>query len=139
MPFLSETLPSLCEYCGVSDSISADASVPERNDLLQRWCSLCRFDFDCLPCVLELQPEMREQLYEYIITNILRIVEWSVLDFETFRTDLMETIELSACWAKVAPHVWLDYAKETTTAFATELRELSSEEIVLVRQAAENL
>jgi hypothetical protein len=134
-----ESLPSLCEYCGVPETIAFDASVPERQELLQRWAHLTRFDFDCLPCVLEMGTTLRDRLYEYIVENILRLVDWSVLDFETFRADLLKTVELSWAWNKLEPHIWLDYAAETSSAFATQPRKLSDEEIEMVREVVESL
>jgi len=81
---------------------------------------------------------LREQLYEYVFVNILRIVDWSVCDFETFRSTLLETIELAACWAKLPAHIWTDYAAETTSALAAKPRTLSGEEIVAVQDFVES-
>src|ERR1035441_7625693 len=96
-----ESLPSLCEYCGVPESISLDAPVSERYELLQKWTALCHQDFLELPAVLSMSEELKERLYAYIYENILRLVLWSVCDFETFRSDLLECVETSACWAKL--------------------------------------
>ena len=137
--YLPESLPSLCEWCGVPESISPTGPVSERYDLLQRWTVLCHLDFDSLPCVLRLPPAIREQLYAYIWENILRLVTWDVCTFETFRSDLLETVELSAAWATLQPHIWLDYAKETTSVFAKEPRVLSDEEIQEVEEVTREI
>jgi hypothetical protein len=134
---LPQSLPSLCEYAGVPSIIAFDAPVTERYDLLVRWCSLCKFDYDCLPCVLVLQMQVRESVYEYIRHNILRLIDWSICDFETFRSELLEMVEISACWATLPAVQWLDYAAETSG--IGKPRELSLEEIAKVQEVVESL
>ena len=134
MNIFNQTLPTLCEYCGLPDSIPEDADVPTRNGLLVRYACITKLDFDCLPCVLELQPEVRKQLWDYILQNILRLIPWEVYSYEDFKSTLIEGIELASCWSKLPAHIWLGYARETTGAFAKEPRILSEEEIASCEQ-----
>jgi hypothetical protein len=134
-----QTLPTLPSFCGLPDEIPADADVPTRNNLLFRYACITKLDYDCLPCVLELEPEVRAQLWDYILTNILKLIPWDVYAYDDFKSTLLEGVELAACWSRLPAHVWLNYAQETSCVFAKEPRTLSDEEKVICEQVVRNL
>jgi len=89
------SLPDICTYCGVPNSIDINAGVPQRNETLVAWVAISRPQIREVCLLLGMDMTLFEPMYQWLLANIIFVINHETNDFETFRTDLMEIIALS--------------------------------------------
>jgi hypothetical protein len=91
-----DNFPTICEFCGIPDSIDPDASVPEREALLKQWCVLIKSDINETLLVRGVDSMLHQQVFDLLYANIIYWTGDEIATYEEFKETTLDLVDFSA-------------------------------------------